>query len=154
VEVGFDVAEAVDPKGNSGAFILYSGTRIQSILNKFQERVREGRYAQEPPESDWRFLTDAQEWEMLTKYIMPFATLIKDAALPPVPPEPRLPEFGTHVIPQFTFQLARVFASYYGRVKVLSGEPAMYARVQFCRVVQTVINNALRLFMIEPLGAM
>jgi arginyl-tRNA synthetase len=154
VEIAFDVAEAVDPKGNSGAFILYSGTRIQSILNKFEERVRDGRYPPEPPEVDWNILTDDQEWEMLTKYIMPFATLIRDAALPPIPPEPRLPDFGTHVIPQFAFQLARVFASYYGRVKVLSGEPGMYTRVRFCRAVQRVINNALSLFMVEPLGAM
>jgi arginyl-tRNA synthetase len=69
-------------------------------------------------------------------------------------PEPRLPEYGTHIIPQFAFQLARVFSSYYGKVKILSNDPAMYTRVRFCRAVQQVINNALALFLIEPLEAM
>jgi hypothetical protein len=42
---------------------------------------------------------------------MSFATLIVDAALPPIPPEPKLAEFGAHVIPQLSFQLASVFSS-------------------------------------------
>jgi arginyl-tRNA synthetase len=85
---------------------------------------------------------------------MPFATKIREAVFPSIPPEPRLPEYGTHIIPQFAFQLARVFSSYYGKVKILSNDPAMYTRVRFCRAVQRVMNNALALLMVEPLEAM
>jgi arginyl-tRNA synthetase len=154
MEIAFDVQTAVDPKGNSAAFILYSGARIQSILRKFEKGVRDGTFAPPPEEIDWTLLNDPTEWIILTKFLMPFGTLISEAALPPIPPEPRLPEFGTHIIPQFAYQLANLFSSYYGRLKVLSNDPAMYARIRFCQAVQQVIGNALRLFMVEPLEAM
>jgi arginyl-tRNA synthetase len=154
MEIAFDVAAAVDPKGNSAAFILYSGARIQSILRKFAAGVADGKFQPPPPEVDWALLTEPSEWVILTRYLMPFATLVRDAALPEIPPEPKLPEFGTHIVPQFAYQLANLFSSYYGKVKVLSGDAAMYTRIRFCKAVQQVINNALRLFMVEPLEAM
>jgi arginyl-tRNA synthetase len=107
-----------------------------------------------PAEIDWTLLNDPVEWHILTKFLMPFATLVVDAALPPISLEPKLPEFSAHVIPQFSLQLAILLSSYYGRVKVLSGGPEMYARIRFCRPLHQVINNALRLFIVELLEMM
>lgn len=168
VKINFDIAEAVDPTGNSAAFILYSGARIASILRKFDNGVASGVFTEpKTQEINWSLLDDPQEWEILTKYIMPFASLIESAAIPKIPPEPKLPEFGTHVIPQFAYQLARIFASYYGRVQILPKKDdngnyivnkeildKLYARITFCRAVSRVLHNALNLFMVEPLDAM
>ena len=154
LEINFDINEAVNAKGNSAAFILYAGARISSIINKYEQGIKEGKWAPEPAEVDWSLLTEPAEWEILTKYVMPFARLICDACLPEIPPEPRLPEFGTHVIPQFAFTLAGAFSTYYSKVKILNGEPSMYTRIRFCRAVLRVIHNALSLFMVEPLESM
>jgi arginyl-tRNA synthetase len=154
MEIAFDVEAAVNPKGNSAAFILYSGARIESIIRKFDEAVIQGKYEPAPPDIDWSLLNDPSEWFILTKFLLPFASLIVQAALPPIPAPPKLAEFGTHVIPQFAYELANEFSSYYGRVKILCGGPQMYARIRFCRAVQQVIKNALRLFMVDPLDAM
>ena len=154
LEINFDINEAVNAKGNSAAFILYAGARISSIINKYEQGIKEGKWGPEPAEVDWSLLTEPAEWEILTKYVMPFARLICDACLPEIPPEPRLPEFGTHVIPQFAFTLAGAFSTYYSKVKILNGEPSMYTRNRFCRAVLRVIHNALHLFMVDPLESM
>ncbi|OHT07319.1 DALR anticodon binding domain containing protein [Tritrichomonas foetus] len=154
IKINFDISEAVDPQGNSAAFILYSGARIESILRKLDNGVKEGKFNAEPEEINWSLLNDDQEWEILTNFVMPFATKIKEAAIPAIPAEPKLPEFGTHVIPSFSYNLARVFSSYYSRVKVLSNDEAMYPRVKFCQTVLRVLHNALNLYMVEPLEAM
>lgn len=154
IPINFDIDAAVDPKGNNAAFILYSGARIASILRKYDEGIKNGKFAPEPEVIDWSLLNEPQEWEILTTYVMPFASKVVEAALPEVPPEPRLPEFGTHVIPQFACQLAVLFSSYYGRVKILSNDAAMYPRVKFCKAVLRVLHNAMRLFMVDPLDSM
>ena len=154
IKINFDISAAVDPQGNSAAFILYSGARIESILRKLDTGVKKGEFKPEPEEIDWSLLNDDQEWEILVNYVMPFASKIREAAIPTIPEEPKLPEFGTHVIPSFSYQLSRVFSSYYSRVKVLSNDDAMYPRVHFCRTVLRVLHNALDLYMVEPLEAM
>jgi len=158
VPINFDIDQAVDPTGNSAAFILYSAARISSILAKFDIGVKNGKYQPEPAELNWDLLNDDQAWEIMTKYIIPFKEIVR-STIPQfengeIPPEPKLPDFGTHVIPTYAFNLSRVFSSYYGRVKVLSGDESMYVKVRFCRAVLQVLHNALRLFMVEPLESM
>lgn len=154
--IEFDIAKAVDPQGNSAAFILYTGARISSIISKFENGVKEGKFAPAPEHIDWSLIQNEPiAWELLTKYIMSFASETVRAAIPEIPPAPKLPEFGTHIIPFFAYNLARTFSSYYGQTQILkAGDPALYPRVQLCRMILQTLNNAMRLFMVEPLEEM
>jgi hypothetical protein len=41
--------------------------------------------------------------QLLMEYVLPFATMIKTAALPTLPPPPGLPEYGTHKVRLFSY---------------------------------------------------
>jgi arginyl-tRNA synthetase len=155
--IEFDIGKAVDPTGNSAAFILYTGARVSSIIQKFENGVKEGKYEPEPAETNWSLIAeDPLAWEILTKYVMSFASEAVRAAIPEIPPAPKLPEFGTHIIPAFSYQLARLFSTFYGtRPNILkAGDPVMYPRIKLCRMLLQTLNNAMRLYMVEPLEEM
>lgn len=154
--IEFDIAKAVDPTGNSAAFILYTGARISSIISKFEAGVKDGTYAPLPEKVDWSLIMNEPiAWEILTKYIMSFASEAVRAGIPDVPPAPKLPEFGTHIIPFFAYNLARTFSSYYGQTQILkAGDPAIHPRILLCKMILQTLNNAMRLFMVEPLQEM
>jgi arginyl-tRNA synthetase len=155
--IEFDIGKAVDPTGDSASFILYTGARVSSIITKFEKGVKEGKYKPEPEVTDWSLIVDDPiAWEILTKYVMSFASETIRAAIPEIPPAPKLPEFGTHIIPAFSYQLARLFSTFYGtRPNILNAEdPQMYPRIKLCRMLLQTLNNAMRLFMVEPLDEM
>lgn len=155
MSIDFDVKKAVDKSGHSAAFILMTTARINSIVKKFDAKVASGEIAP-GIECDWSLLdNDEDAWEFLTKFIMRFASECRRAVLPKIPPEPKLPEFASHLIPCFAYNLANRFSSYYGRVTIINpDDPAMYPRIGLCRAVLQVLKNALRLFLVEPLDEM
>ena len=107
------------------------------------------------------------------EYVLPFTSMVRGAALPPLPPPPGLPEFGTHKVADFLNAFTRTLSGYYGPsgVRILPGagwaeqqasDPAgaartvaaMHARLHLCNAFKQVIDNGLRLLLIEPLDRM
>ena len=114
-------------------------------------------------------LDDAREWSILMEYVLPFASIIKEAAMPKLPTPPALPSYGCHKICEFLNFLVRAMSGYYGPkgVRILpvqsqidAGEfdakaaGSMHARVHLCKAFKQVIDNGLRLLMIDPLERM
>ena len=97
--IEFNIGKIVDPTGNSASFILYTGQCISSIITKFENAVKSGEFAPEPEHTNWDLIKDDPlAWEILTKYVMSFASEYVRASIPEIQPAPKLPEFGTHVI--------------------------------------------------------
>lgn len=152
--INFDVVKACDPKGNTGAFILYTTARINSILKTFDEKIKSGEFQPEPEQVSYDVLDIPDVWTILSRFIIPFASQCRKAAMPEIPSAPKLPEYGTHVVPQFTYNLACQFSNFYKSTKVLTGKEDMYPKIKFIRAIHQVLTNALKLYMIDPLEAM
>ena len=88
-------------------------------------------------------------------------------AAPPratIPAPPQLPTVATHRICEFLNFFVRALSSYYGPsgVRILpspdgsgrGGGDAMLARIYLCQAFRQVIDNGLRLLMMEPLTRM
>ena len=101
------------------------------------------------------------------EFVLPFASMITDGASPTLPTPPLLPAYGTHKVCDFLNSMVRALSAYYGPngVRILpmdsqlqagtwDGANAMHARIHLCKAFKQVIDNGLRLLMIEPLERM
>ena len=82
------------------------------------------------------------------------------------PEPPQLPQYGCHKVCDFLNTMVRQLSGYYGPqgVRILptdsqletgwDGVAATHARVHLCKAFKQVIDNGLRLLMIEPLERM
>lgn len=167
-QINFDIAKITDFEDASAPFILYNSTRLSSVIRKFEARVAEGILPPLIPleEVDFTKLDDDREWQLLLDFVLPFASIIVDAAMPPLPKPPALPSYGMHRICDFLNSFVRALSGYYGPagVRILPVQSqldagfndfaAMHARVHACKAFKQVIDNGLRLLMIEPLERM
>jgi len=169
-QINFDIAKITDFEDSSAPFILYNSTRVASVVRKFEAKVSAGKLPTLPSLDgiDACKLDDAREWEMLMEYVLPFAGLIREGAMPVVPAPPALPSYGTHKVCDFLNGFVRALSGYYGPqgVRILPMDSqlehgwagvdtdATHARVQLCKAFKQVIDNGLRLLMIEPLERM
>ena len=169
-QINFDIAKITDFEDASAPFILYNSTRVASVVRKFEAKVAEGKLPPLPalPECDTGKLDDGKEWEILMEFLLPFAALIRDGASPALPEPPLLPQYGTHKVCDFLNHMVRALSGYYGPtgVRILptdsmlegpepwDGAAATHARVHLCKAFKQVIDNGLRLLMIEPLERM
>jgi len=165
VQINFDIAKVTDFEDASAPFILYNSTRLTSLINKFHDRVKTGEVEKLPPleNVDLSLLDNQIEWELLLDYVLNFGNIIRAAACPTIPAPPQLPEYGTHKVCDFLNYYVRALSSYYGPkgVRILptpcgkhGGGPAMYARIHLCNAFKQVIDNGLKLLMINPLEKM
>ena len=174
-QINFDIAKITDFEDASAPFILYNSTRLSSVIRKFSEKADAGELPPLPDLSlvDTALCDDDREWAMLMEYVLPFASLIKDASCPALPEPPALPAYGTHKICEFLNFFVRALSGYYGPagVRILptatqlnpndgagggswTGAASMHARIHLCKMFKQVIDNGLRLLMIEPLERM
>jgi len=168
-QINFDIAKITDFEDASAPFILYNSTRVASVVRKFEAKVGDGKVPALPSlaECDTAQLSDGKEWEILMEYVLPFASMIRDGASPKLPEPPALPQYGTHKVCEFLNGMVRALSGYYGPngVRILptdsqledgtwDGAQAMHARVHLCKAFKQVIDNGLRLLMIEPLERM
>lgn len=167
-QINFDIAKITDFEDASAPFILYNSTRVASVVRKFEAKVADGKVSALPSldNTDTGKLDDAKEWEILMEYVLPFAGLIRDGAMPALPAPPALPSYGTHKVCDFLNGMVRALSAYYGPqgVRILptdsqleagwDGADATHARVHLCKAFKQVIDNGLRLLMIEPLERM
>ncbi|KAJ5078040.1 arginine-tRNA ligase [Anaeramoeba ignava] len=153
----FDVHKVTNFEDASAPFLLYNSTRIESIFRKFEEGVSEQKFQSLAPldSTDYSKLDDDQEWNLLLTYVIPFASMIRQAACPDIPPIPKLPEFATHRVSEFLNFFVRNFSSYYKRVKILRGDPlCLHPRLRLIQAFKQVFDNALQLLSIKPLERM
>jgi arginyl-tRNA synthetase len=92
--------------------------------------------------------------------------MITDAAMPTLPKPPALPSYGMHRVCDFLNMFVRALSGYYGPAGVRmmpvqsqldagwNETPSMHARIHACKCFKQVIDNGLRLLMIEPLERM
>ena len=168
-QINFDIAKITDFEDASAPFILYNSTRLTSVIRKFEERSAPGGPLPELcslDDVDYTKLDDDREWALLLDFVLPFASMICDSAMPPLPKPPALPSYGMHRVCDFLNMFVRALSGYYGPagVRILpvqsqldqgfSDFAAMHARVHACKAFKQVIDNGLRLLMIEPLERM
>ena len=167
-KINFDIAKVTDFEDASAPFILYNCTRLYSLLNKYEAGVKAGEpgYPGLPAldQVDFSLLDDQREWEMLLDFVLPYASMLNDSTCPTIPAPPQLPTVATHRICEFLNFFVRALSSYYGPsgVRILpspdgsgrGGGDAMLARIYLCQAFRQVIDNGLRLLMMEPLTRM
>ena len=167
-QINFDIAKITDFEDASAPFILYNSTRVASVVRKFEAKVAEGKVPALPPmdKIDMSKLDHDREWEILMEFVLPFAGMIREGASPKLPEPPALPSYGTHKVCDFLNAMVRALSGYYGPqgVRILptdsqlesgwDGADATHARVHLCKAFKQVIDNGLRLLMIEPLERM
>ena len=167
-QINFDIAKITDFEDASAPFILYNSTRVASVVRKFNDKVEKGQVPVLPPldSVDCALLDDGKEWEILMEFVLPFASMIVDGAMPKLPEPPALPSYGTHKVCDFLNGMVRGLSAYYGPagVRILptdsqleegwNGAAATHARIHLCKAFKQVIDNGLRLLMIEPLERM
>jgi len=148
-QINFDVQKVANPDEVSGPFLLYNAVRFKSLFRKFESGVAKGEYSPLPPidQIDFSLLDEQSEWNMLLEFILPFPNLIDQIACPGFPAAPQLPEFATNKLCDFCMNLVNKFSSYFALVRILTTDkeqmPTMFARIYFCKALQTVLDNAL-----------
>eukprot|EP00227_Mantoniella_beaufortii_P005309 CAMPEP_0197614138 /NCGR_PEP_ID=MMETSP1326-20131121/59372_1 /TAXON_ID=1155430 /ORGANISM="Genus nov. species nov., Strain RCC2288" /LENGTH=718 /DNA_ID=CAMNT_0043183007 /DNA_START=37 /DNA_END=2193 /DNA_ORIENTATION=- len=168
-QINFDIAKITDFEDASAPFILYNSTRVASVVRKFEGKVAAGVVPALPALDaiDLPKLDHKMEWAILMEFVLPFASMITDGASPTLPMPPALPGYGTHKVCDFLNSMVRALSAYYGPngVRILpmdsqleagtwDGAAAMHARIHLCKAFKQVIDNGLRLLMIEPLERM
>ncbi|KAL0234797.1 hypothetical protein PCE1_001833 [Barthelona sp. PCE] len=159
--INFDVAKASDPSSaGSGVSVLYNITRITSILRKLDDMINDGK-VESPIDNiediDFTALDNDKEWQIFLKYVVGLSAIIQEAADVDIPKHPKLPNYGTHVVPGALASFAQDFSSYYKAVRILvqdGDHNVLSARIQLIRVFQQAMNNLLALIPIKPLEKM
>ena len=120
-QINFDIAKITDFEDASAPFILYNSTRVASVVRKFNDKVEKGQVPVLPPldSVDCALLDDGKEWEILMEFVLPFASMIVDGAMPKLPEPPALPSYGTHKVYDFLNGMVRGLSAYYGPAGVV-----------------------------------
>lgn len=135
--VTFDWESALSFNGDSGPYIQYSYTRINSILNKSSDILLDN--------ADFSYLKEDAEYT-LVKELAKFDAAVKKA----------LEEFSPNIIAKYVYGLAKKFSTFYHECPVISAEDeeVKKARLLLIKSVKQVIKNALNLIGIEVVDYM
>jgi arginyl-tRNA synthetase len=157
-QISFDVAKITSFDDASAPFLLYNSSRLSTLRMKFEQMTEKNEMPPLPDfESiDFDALTHDEEWMIFMTYIMSFPSTVMACALPPQPQPPALAEWPSHRTCEFLVQLVRSFSSYYHAVRFITpaNPSATFQRIYFTAAVKQVLDNGLRLLMIEPLVRM
>lgn len=113
-DIVFDVDEALDMQGESWAYILYTGARIQSLIDNNTEPVQ-----QITPENIAKLLTEEIEFELIKKIAERNEIIVKSQE-----------ELAPHLLCRYLLDISKIVNSYYAHIKILkSEEPLKSARI-------------------------
>lgn len=92
--------QVTDFEDASAPFILYNSTRLTSLVNKFEARVKAGEIPPPPSleDADFSQLDNNVEWALLLDHVLMFSATLKMAACSALPEPPGLPDYGTHKV--------------------------------------------------------
>jgi len=138
-------------------FILYNYSRLSTLVRKFEDEQKLGKYPALPSidEIDFSHLREEQEWRIFMKYIFAYPLLLNDLK------ESIMNCTTLHINPPinkvtlFMSGMARDVSSYYHQTKVLLDPmphlfPLMFARIYLIRALEKVMHNAFKLLGINP----
>ncbi|NQV11807.1 arginine--tRNA ligase [Candidatus Uhrbacteria bacterium] len=134
-DIVFNIDEAIAFEGMSGPYLLYSVSRIESLLNS--ARVK--------PLVDGSVI-DSPEARELVNLLAMYPEVVLDSAS-----QMRLAD-----VPQYAFELAQAFSSYYAAHRVLdeTNEEVTAARLALVGAVLVTLKNALGIMNIDPVTHM
>lgn len=143
---------ATDPRQ---AFILYNSARLETLMEKFNNKVTEGYYEDLPDvqDIDMSLLKEFEEWQLL-KMILFFPEII-DRGINYLSEG----KVALHLIHKYLSAFASIFSIYYRRVRLLTENRSqlmrvLHAKIYFLRAVQRIFNETLAIFSIEPVAFM
>lgn len=126
-DIVFDLDEAIDMKWETGAYIIYTGARMQSVIDSAGEIVTS--------DIDYTLLQEQDEFwllktcDMLDEYIL----MAKNSLAP-------------HTIAQYCFDLAQAINSYYAHTKILVDDLALKsARIHLLQSSLETLKTAMHL---------
>lgn len=150
----FDPKESISFTGNTGPYLQYMGTRIQSMLRKVDggtpaaedAGIAAGDRGDEPlgrfrPE----LLQRGDEWEVV-KLLGVYPEMVERSAA----------EYNPSLLAGFLYDLSSTFSRYYHDTPILHNADAdlVATRVRLCRAVAQVLRNAFDLVAIPYLDRM
>jgi len=136
-DIVFDFNESISLTGNSGPYLLYVVTRINSLLLKSKIKNHKSRM--------FDLLTTGEEKKLLLT-LGEYSEVVKKA----------LENKNPSVIAKYCFDLAQAFNDFYNKHSVLSAENSdlVKARLALCGAVRKVLVDALGLLTIETVDEM
>ena len=126
-DIVFDLDEAMDMKGETWAYILYTWARIQSIIDSVGTIAKE--------KIDYSLLQEEEEFSLIKK-ISTFDEVVMKAK----------EELAPHYIAKYCFDLAQLVNSYYAHTKiVVDDEKTKIARTALLHNVLEALQKAMKL---------
>lgn len=137
----FNPKESLSFNGNTGPYLQYMGTRISSMLRKFDERRAEFENARVRAE----LIQRGDEWE-LVKLLGQYPEIVERAAQ----------ELAPNVVAVYLYELSQTFSRYYHDNPVLHNDDRdlVATRVALSRSVLQVLRNAFDLVCVPFLEKM
>lgn len=134
-DIVFDIDEAVAFDGISGPYLLYTVSRIHSLMEKASIKPVFGSQAINTPE--------AME---VVRILARFPEVVRMSAV----------DMTLADVPQYAFALAQQFSTYYGTSRIVDSEndEATAARLALTQAVLVTLENALRIMNITSLTRM
>ncbi len=126
-DIVFDIDEVMDMQGETGAYILYTGARIQSIIDA-AGTLQEQNIAYEILQSEEEFA--------LIKKISMFESVVAKAQT----------DLAPHMIAKYCFDIAQSVNSYYAHTKILVDDMIQKTtRVALLRHIKNTLQQAMDL---------
>jgi len=134
-EIVFSIDEAVAFEGVSGPYLLYTASRIQSLMKK----------AGVKPAFDAAVI-DSPEAEDVVDHLARFPIVLRESAT----------YLALADVPQFAFDLAQSFSRYYASTRILDPENnvSTAGRLALCEAVLITLTNTLAIMHITPVDHM
>ncbi len=134
-DIVFDIDEAVAFDGVSGPYLLYTVSRIHSLMEKANVKPAFGPQAADTPEA-----------VELIGLLARFPEVVRASAA----------DLALADVPQYAFSLAQQFSTYYGACRIVDPEndQATAARLALTQAVLITLGNALQLMNIPSLERM
>ncbi len=157
-QIIFDVAKITSFDDASAPFLLYNSSRLSTLRMKFDNMVEKKEMSTLPAFDSLAFdgLVHDEEWHIFMTFVLSFPNIVIQCALPPQPQLPALAEWQSHRICEHLVQLVRAFSSYYHAVRLITPNDhhSTHQHIYFSEAIKIVLDNGLRLLMIEPLVRM
>ncbi|MCX6822512.1 MAG: arginine--tRNA ligase [candidate division SR1 bacterium] len=126
-DIVFDLDEVMDMQGETGAYILYTGARMQSIID--------GAGTLDMSKVNYSLLQEEDEFSLIKKMSSLEETILKAKE-----------DLAPHHIAKYCFDLAQLANSYYAHTKILVDDDMMkIARIALLQKVLKTLQEAMNL---------
>lgn len=135
-DIIFDLDEALDMQGETWAYVLYTGARIQSIIDAVGDVDEE--------KVEYSLLKEDIEFSLIKKITTLDETIQRAKE-----------DLAPHYIARYCFELAQLVNSYYAHTKiVVDDEATKIARVFLLKKVRGILESAMQLIWMKFLKRM